>query len=606
VIRSYFQGRGHYAVDVQVDVDPGVGEQQMRFTIDRGKPVSVSSVEIEGAESVAVERIRRQMLTGPPTIFSRRPLNPAVLDEDIAAIRNLYFDQGLLDVEIEPPGIRLAATADTAVVRLRIHEGAQFKIAAVEFSPDLPFSDEELRRWSGLASGEVFSPSGLLEAASALRAKIDKSGRPDAHVRPEVEIRRETAEVQIRFDIHPGEMKEVGEIVIVGNTRTRNKVIQRELELAPGDTISREAMLRTQHRLYQLGIFRSVRVTTSPIEGDDRERQRIVVEVEESAPLRLVAGGGYDSEGGLRGTFSLTNENLFGRDKVLSFQARASQILKRLALVGKDDRLLGLRYPSLISLSWEEEKFVSFTAQRRNVAFQVARRLSPRWNGLTRYNFQRIRISDLADRVSQGQNEPLQLGDVGLAILRDTRDDPFRTTRGMNITIDLRLFAKPFLSEETFLKSVFSVAYFTPLGRGTSFASSVRIGLSEPFRDTQRVPLSERFLAGGDSTLRGFARDTVGPKTPTGQPVGGQALFLLNEEFRFPIWSSLKGVLFYDVGNVYLTIEDFDLGNVRNVLGAGLRLETPIGPLRFEYGAKLAPGPRESSGEFFVSIGSAF
>jgi outer membrane protein insertion porin family len=119
------------------------------------------------------------------------------------------------------------------------------------------------------------------------------------------------------------------------------------------------------------------------------------------------------------------------------------------------------------------------------------------------------------------------------------------------------------------------------------------------------VPLSERFFAGGDSTLRGFPRDGVDPVGAEGV-VGGEAMLLLNQEFRFPIWSSLKGVLFYDAGNLYGELADFDPANLRHVLGVGVRYETPIGPLRFEYGRKLDREEGESSGELFFAIGAAF
>jgi outer membrane protein insertion porin family len=128
----------------------------------------------------------------------------------------------------------------------------------------------------------------------------------------------------------------------------------------------------------------------------------------------------------------------------------------------------------------------------------------------------------------------------------------------------------------------------------------VRAGVALPFGDTDSIPISESYFAGGDSTLRGFPRDGVGPST------GGEALFLVNQEYRFPIWDGVVGVVFYDTGNVYADSADIDLTDLRHVLGAGVRYETPIGPLRLEYGRKLDREPGESLGELFFTIGSAF
>jgi len=119
------------------------------------------------------------------------------------------------------------------------------------------------------------------------------------------------------------------------------------------------------------------------------------------------------------------------------------------------------------------------------------------------------------------------------------------------------------------------------------------------------VPPSERFFAGGDTTVRGFRRDRLGDSC-NGDPLGGEGLFILNEELRFPIFNVLGGVLFYDAGNIYRTLEAYDLSDLRQVAGAGLRLATPIGPFRLEYGAILDRRPGEPHGEFFFSIGQAF
>ena len=184
--------------------------------------------------------------------------------------------------------------------------------------------------------------------------------------------------------------------------------------------------------------------------------------------------------------------------------------------------------------------------------------------------------------------------------MRDTRDNPFLPTRGTSMSFGARLFARPLVSEYTFIKGQFGFSHVKGFKDGSSVASGVRIGLAFPFGSTEAVPISEAFFAGGDSTIRGFVRDTVGPAT------GGEAMLILNEEFRFPIWRDLKGVIFYDAGNVYAQFSDFDPTDLRHVLGVGLRLETAIGPVRVEYGRKLDREPGESTGELFLSFGSAF
>jgi outer membrane protein insertion porin family len=187
----------------------------------------------------------------------------------------------------------------------------------------------------------------------------------------------------------------------------------------------------------------------------------------------------------------------------------------------------------------------------------------------------------------------------------DRRDDIVLPERGSLLTLSARVFSQPLLSDADFVKLGGSFSLITPLKQELALVSSLRVGAAVPWGGTQRVPLSERFFAGGDSTLRGFGRDEVGP-AEQGLPSGGQALVLWNEELRIPLWRRLKGVAFYDAGNVYPEVGDVDLSDVRHVLGLGLRLETPIGPLRIEYGRKLDREPGESRGELFLAIGNAF
>jgi outer membrane protein insertion porin family len=171
-------------------------------------------------------------------------------------------------------------------------------------------------------------------------------------------------------------------------------------------------------------------------------------------------------------------------------------------------------------------------------------------------------------------------------------------------------YASSYLGSETdFLKSLSQAQYYVPFRRNV-VAGSVRIGVARGFQDTIQIPLSQRFFAGGGRTIRGFELDTAGPLDPqTQEPVGGNALFILNLEYRFPVFGALGGVVFYDYGNVFSLIENIDFGDLRKTAGFGLRYRTPLGPLTADWGYKLDrrfEPVRESPYEFFISIGHAF
>ena len=200
----------------------------------------------------------------------------------------------------------------------------------------------------------------------------------------------------------------------------------------------------------------------------------------------------------------------------------------------------------------------------------------------------------------------VRLAAGSLGLVRDTRDDAFLPTRGGYASIEGTVFAKALGSEASFLQAFLRGSWTASLRRAGRFATFLRIGAEQPFGGTEIVPLSERFFAGGINTLRGFATDSVGGLEIEGNNVGGEALLLFNQEWHFPIWKSLRGELFLDVGNVYPTIDDLDLTDLRYDAGVGLRLDTPIGPIRLEYGWKLDRQPGESPGELIFAIGTLF
>ena len=251
----------------------------------------------------------------------------------------------------------------------------------------------------------------------------------------------------------------------------------------------------------------------------------------------------------------------------------------------------------------EEVKEVGFTQESWTAALRAGKKLNKKWDVFARYAFQLVELSEVEISPEELEKERLvdgRMGNLGIGLVRHTWDNPFLPTRGTYMSFGVRMFARVLASEFTFVKGRFTVSHVKSLKGGSSLATGVRIGLAFPYGSDEAVPISEAFFAGGDSTIRGFTRDAVGPAS------GGEGLLIFNGELRFPIWRDLKGVIFYDAGNVYPQVSDFDPSDLRHVLGTGLRLETAIGPIRLEYGRKVDREPGESSGEFFLSIGSAF
>ena len=603
-LRDSLRDRGYFAAQVDLRVEPAGDAKRVRFIVDPGDLVEVEGVRIEGAVELPEARVREALETRPSGTVKSRYLRPAVVDSDRAAIASLYAREGYLRAKVDPARIRLATSGRSADVAFHVEEGPRFTISGIEADDKPGLIAGEVVTWSGLTAGQPFSAAALRDAETRIRAKLDESGYPDARIN--TRIVTEASAVLVHIDVTPGERRTVGSVAIVGATRTKDKIIRRELQLAPGDLVSREKLVASQQRLYRLGIFRNVRIDLVP-EAGATGLDTLRVRVEEAKPLQLSVATGYDTEAGPRGSFSLSHTNVGGRNRSLALQGAASSIYQRAQIVARDPRLFSRNLQALFSVGWENQENVGYTQDIRSTAFRVEQKLRAGVKGFIRYNFQRVDLEDVEDEiaVTEDKLENVRLGDVGYLIGRDRRDDPFLPTTGGYMASEVRVFAQPFLSESTFVKGTFQGSTIHTFKSGWQRASGIRLGLEVPWGDTDAAPITERFFAGGDSTLRGFSRDTAGPQE-NGVPIGGQALLIYNEEWRYPIWRALKGELFYDVGNVWSRASDASVGDLRHVLGTGVRFDTAIGPIRLEYGHKLNRKEGESAGEYFLSIGSAF
>jgi outer membrane protein insertion porin family len=605
-----FQERGYYAADGTWRATDGPSGRTVRILVDRGKPVRLRAVRFEGGTSIPRERIDKQMTSLKSQGLRKRLLRPSVLADDLAAVRALFREEGFTRVTIAPPQIALSTEGDSAEVDVVILEGARFAVGEVTYSGGSAVSEEQLRASTPLRPGETFSPRRLAEAEQALRERFDALGYPDVNVESRVDL--VAGRAVIVFEISSGTRKTVGEIAIEGNTVTKDKTIARALTFGVGQIVSNQSFLESQQRLYRTGLFSNVKLTCAPASEDDATAQQVTVRVAEAPPLALGLGVGYDSSDGPGASFLIGYSNLGGRNVAIALQGRVSGKENRELLTVRRRRVFGKTIDALGSLLFEKTVDTGFSTTQRTLSIRLEQRPKPRWIRFLRYSVQEVRITDITDsqaaleQIFEDKLSSLRLADVGLGLVRDTRDDAFLPTRGGYGSIEGTVFAKPLGSEATFARLFLRGSWTASVERGSRFASFLRIGVAEPFADTSIVPLSERFFAGGSNTLRGFATDSVGGLEIEGYNVGGEALLVFNQEWHFPIWSSLGGEVFFDAGNVYPTINDFDPSDLRFDAGLGLRLDTPIGPIRLEYGWKLDRQPDESPGELIFAIGTLF
>jgi outer membrane protein insertion porin family len=434
---------------------------------------------------------------------------------------------------------------------------------------------------------------------NALLQALRDSGYLQAQLEAQVEWSEDKSTAQVSFRVTPGPETRFGDVVVAGLQRTREEVVRRELMVAPGDPFSPTKLVEAQRRLQGLGIFE--RVEAHEIASEPGEQQPVVVALDEAPRAAIAYGVGYAEHDLLRGSVEVTLKNLAGMDRTLSTYARISFLGSRLLATYKEPRLFGHRRDLYLTAFREEQERDSFSYLRYGALVQTARALSRRLTFISRFTYQRTETFNIKVPISEIDREflPSTFSGPSASLVLDTRNDPLIPKRGVFVGADASLSHRV-LGGDSFAKSLIQAASFTSLTPRLVLALAGRIGLSRTYHDEPpRLPLPERFFAGGDYSLRGYDLDSVDPE-------GGNALLLGSVELRFAVTPRWELAAFSDLGNTYPLVSDMRLNDLLYTVGAGIRYRTPIGPLRIDYGHKLNPRPGESTYHVHVTVGYAF
>jgi outer membrane protein assembly factor BamA len=647
-VESLVRDRGWRAAQVKAEVVKNdARDVHVRLLVERGDRFQIDSLQVAGARQIREQEVLHVVRSHSDTLWHRGILRGDRLREDAAAIQAFYVSRGFPHVSVAVPEV-IAAPADSrATVVFRVQEGPRVSVRAARFEGGSSLPPDRLQALAALPEGVPYTPGEAESAAVRLRRAHDDAGFPDARVRVRTDRVGgdvDAEEVDLVFEIAEGRRQTIGEVSIAGNRLTDDQVVRKAITVEPNDPLSRADLIASQNRLYRLGIFRSVELrpvttpgtglatqptapptpgaeaaasnaeATSPAAEDDPWDRSVRATVTEAAPLRQVFGLGYDSEDKLRGLYEIAHRNLFGSGRSLGLQIRASSIEQRAALLYREQNVFGGRYDLFGSAYGLDEERPAFSGRTVGVAGQLSRDVTQATRLRYRYSLKDV---NLTESTTSFEGSTVRLASVSISGVHDTRDSPFGPLRGHYLAADLQEYAQGIGSEADMVRLYMQAYGFREVAPRLVWAQAIRAGAVIPYGRTRSdptatgddesgVPPSERFFAGGDTTLRGIKRDLAGELDAEGDPFGGEGLFLLNEELRFPLWRSLHGVVFTDIGNVYRTLSDYTLSDLRYCIGAGLRLMTPIGPFRMEYGALIDRQEGEDPGQFFFSIGQAF
>jgi len=416
----------------------------------------------------------------------------------------------------------------------------------------------------------------------------------------------------------------VEKIKIRGNVKTKDVVIRRELRIKPGERFDGDKLRRSKERLQNLGYFEEVSYDTE--DTASQATKDLVVDVKETKTGAFSFGGGYSSIDQFVGFVEVEQKNFDWKN--WPYFTGAGQDLKLRASAGSLSNGLELSFTE----PWVFDYPVSFgfdlyrrTHKRESDVgygydesvtggdIRLGKEISEYWKtGLT-YRYDTIKITNISTDASsdlldeEGTNS---ISSIDYGLTYDSRDNVFIPTKGDVLSNSVMLAGGPLGGDRDFWKYTGRIEHYIPLFKESVLQMTARVGLADTYSDTVKIPIYERFFAGGAYSVRGYRERKVGPiDLSSGDPLGGNSMVIGNLEYTYPLISFLRLAVFYDVGNVWLKTNDIGSSGYKSGTGLGFRLKTPIGPVMLDYGIPLNKESGETEkgkGRFHFSMSHGF
>lgn len=611
-ILALYEGDGYYLAEANYDVAIDESAAVVTFSIKENEKVKVRRVTIIGNEKMSDKKIKKIMETKEAGLFSfltgSGKFNEFLFARDIDVVLDLYFNNGYIQAEIVDHRALLSEDRRWFYVTITVSEGDQFSVGSIDITGEMVTSEEELMKEVKLVPGEVFSRRLMRAGIERFREIYGDKGYAKVKTNPVTSLNHESKVVNVTFDIRKGPLVYIEQIDIDGNTRTRDKVIRRELEVEEEQLYSLTGIKRSRNKLRRLGYFDDVSISERP--GSLEDRLSLNIRVKERPTGQISAGFGYSSIDKFIGTVSISQNNLAGTGVKLNFSATFGGSTEQYQIGLTEPWFFDRPLSAGFDIFKNTRDFTDFTEKSTGFDLRFGFPLYFKdTRGSLVYKNEEIEISDVADNASiliKDQAGKSDIRSINTLVKRDSRNDAFFPTEGSTASLSVEYAGGPLGGDNNFVKYIARGKKYFPMPWKSAIAVRGEAGAVHGF-DSTATPISERFFLGGINSIRGFESRSIGPKDPvTDEVVGGDKEALASIEFLFPLIAAqrLTGVLFYDIGNAYNTQIVFD--EVRKSAGFGVRWFSPMGPLRLEYGFNLDRRDGEKHGRFEFSLGTPF
>ena len=616
-IRKLYKDKGFYRTQVAAKLNYATPDKvNVTFDIEEGVKMYIKGIRFVGNKAFSEKELRKEMTTSEKGLLSwfteSGKLKRDLLEQDRSRIGAMYHNSGYIEARISEPEI--TDEGDWLYVTFDIQEGDRYRVGTIEIEGDIVGDKNELFSLIELSKEKFFSRKILREDVLRLTDRYAESGYAFAEVDPKLSKNDEDKRMDLSLKIAQGNLIHINRINIKGNTRTRDKVIRREMQVKEGGLLDASAVRKSSERLQRLEFFEEVNV--APEATVQPDLMDVVVDVKEKATGTFSVGAGYSSVDNMMFMGEISENNFLGKGQRLSLQANLSSRSSRYNFSFTEPHLNDTKLLFGYDLyNWSRE-YDDYTKDSTGAALRFAYPIWNKWNLGWGYGFDDTKMTDVAVlNVPQSILDSMEIETtsfVRLGLSKDTRNKITDASKGWLTTYSIKQAGGPLGGDSAFTKYEATSGWYYPLWWDTTFHVKGSMGYVVENED-KKLPVYEKFYLGGLNTIRGFDSGKISPLEVnkdgvTYSRVGGEKMWYGNVEWIFPIVKEigLKGLVFFDTGNVYANSDSWSVSDLRYSTGLGFRWLSPMGPLRLEWGYNLDPQPGEKQGVWDFSIGGAF
>ncbi|WDP86359.1 MAG: outer membrane protein assembly factor BamA [Desulfobacter sp.] len=608
----YFE-KNYHNCQISYEIKPLKNDQaDIVFTVDEGKKIRVETIVLEGNEFFDDDDVKDAMKTQEKGFWSfltsSGDLDETELDNDVIRIESLYKNNGFINVKVSDPKVVLGE--ESISISFKIEEGDQYKNGIVGIQGDILTSEEAMLPLLISQESELYNRELVRKDMITLTDLYANEGYANAQIRPMVNKDEEKKIVNISFDIQKGELVHFNRIIITGNSKTRDKVVRREMAIAEQGRYSMRGIQRSHRNLSVLDYFGSVDI--KPVKTNVPDQRNVEVKVTEKPTGNFAFGGGFSSDDGPFGQFSVEERNLFGRGQSLKFTTRLSGENALFNIGFTEPWMFDRPISGGFDIYKFENEYDHYDKDAMGLTLRSAYRQFWDYTAIgINYNIEDFDISDVETAYTKVKAGSYLTSSLEPYISYDSRNHRFLATRGMYHRFSME-YAGEFLGGEIdFSKYTLESAIFFPLFWKFSGGIYAKGGYLDD-RTEGSIDIDwERFYLGGIKSIRGFDNTDINATPPESTiERGGEKYIQFNAEMLFPIQADagVYGVFFYDRGDVYSYGDPIDLGDQFSSAGFELRWNSPMGPIRLAYGYVIDGKTVKNTGDgqFDFSIGAFF